>query len=286
MSLSDAQVFIEPHEAYHSRGGQSASKIKDFIESPRGYFRKHYLGLKDKPTATMDFGTAVHEDVLLEACERSYLEIPPEVLTKDGKKSGNAWKAYQEENKGRLLLKAKEIDSINRMLFAMKAHPLASTLLKDMESALKEITITAMYSVLDVLPDGQCVADKIEIRSRLDYVGTNATRRILDLKTTGDLSPRAMRYKPYDAGWDIQGETYRCMYHALTGEWLDVDFLVVENCEPYRVEVWTPNADTLGKANTVIASSIQEIYTLDREYARTRDESIWNRAGYAERNMF
>lgn len=279
--FENAQVHSESHDEYHARDSKSASKVKDYINSPRGYFRNHVLKRGKKVTSAMELGTAVHEELLLEAWQRSYVVIPQEVLTSNNARRGNAWDAFKKANQGRVLLKADEVQDIEMMLFAVSSHPLASQLLDPEGLKLTEISITAeantiVNTELGILPQ------KVEVRSRIDFL----SNRLADIKTTGDLSPNAMRYRPRDGGWAIQAQFYRNMVHALRGEWYEFDFIVVENKEPFRVEVWTPTEDALAKAQKDIDAALQGIAQSESDFAVYGDPNIWQRAGFDQRTFF
>jgi hypothetical protein len=232
----------------------------------------------------MEMGTAIHEELLLESWLHSYVEIPASVLSSSGSKAGNAWKEFKAANAGRVLLKSAEIDSLLTVMAAIGEHELASSLLEPQEGDFSEITIAAEAPILITTEDG-VEESTLPVRSRLDFLSPKRGR-IVDLKTAGDMSDRAMRYKAVDAGWPIQAQFYRKMCHALFGQWFDVDFVVAETKEPYRVEVWTPSAETLEQANAEIENALQEISSRRREYAIARNANIWQKEQYAERNIF
>ena len=279
---TNANVHLESAIAYHSRAGEtSASQTKDYIASPRGYFRSHYLGSKKQTTTAMEFGSVVHEEALLDAIERSYLIIPKDVLSKAGAKNGKAWDEYKAANAGRLLLKESEVDTMRCMLDAVKSHPLGRGLFED-QFAYKELTITAESTVVGQEYSG--LANVVwPVRGRLDYV---IPSRIKDLKTTGDLSPRGMQYRPFDLGWDVSAEYYRRLWHALTGDWVGVDFVVVETKEPFRVEVWSPRAETLRIAGEKIDAAHQGMFSDWKDFTETQDENVWQRPGFDQINGF
>ena len=284
MSWQNASVCIESCSTYHGRAAESASRVKTFIESPRKYFRENILGLSRKVTDSMQVGTAIHEEVLLDAWLHSYVEIPEEVLSKSGSKAGTAWKEFQAANAGRVLLKSAEIDSMLTVMASIGNHSLASSLLEVQDGDFSEITFTADAEVLMTTEAG-LEATVLPVRSRLDFVSPSRDR-IVDLKTTGDLSERAMRYKGIDSGWDIQAQFYRKMCKAFFGRWFDVDFVVAETKEPYRVEVWSPSVESLKLADERINEVLQDISSRRREWDVTADENIWQKTNYAERNFF
>lgn len=282
MTWKNGKVHFEEASTYHARKTEtSASQTKDYIASVRGYFRTHYLGQRKQATAQMEFGSVVHEEALLDAILRSYVIIPQEVLSKSGSKAGAAWKQFEKDNCGRLLVKASEVETMDNMLDAVRSHPKAKGLF-DEPDARKELTITADAEVCFVNESGELQKYPWPVRGRLDWVYS----KIKDLKTTGDLSERSMRYKPFDLGWDVSAAYYRRLWHALTGDWLDAEFVVVESKEPFRVEIWSPKPQTLEAAELKIDEAHQGMFANWKDFAETKDENVWQRPGFDEINLF
>lgn len=261
----DVVSHIEPASVYHARRELSTSMLKDWIASPELYHRRHVLGIKKKPTDAMDFGTAVHEDQLLGIWEQSYVVIPPEVLASNGARRGAKWEAFRESHAGQVLLKEQDVTEIATIRESIAANPDARFLLES--EGLSEVSLVG---TADLPGDGST-----GYRGRIDRVG----RAIVDLKTTGDMSPRAMRYKPIDSGWDIAAWAYRGMWEALTGDRLPVYFIVVETCEPYRVEVYSPKDQTLAAAADRWLHAVVQI----QDAAAT---GFWHRDGYPSAILF
>jgi hypothetical protein len=76
------------------------------------------------------------------------------------------------------------------------------------------------------------------------------------------------------------------LWHALTGDWLDVEFVVVESKEPFRVEIWRPKTETLEAAERRIDEAHQDMASDWKDYAETKNENVWQRVGFDEINLF
>jgi hypothetical protein len=267
----DVVSHIETHEQYHARRELSTSMVKDWIHSPEMYHRRNVLGIKKKATDPMDFGNAVHEDQLLSIWEQTYIVIPKEVLATNGARRGNAWDAFKAANEGKVLLKEQDVADLVAIRESIAANPDARYLLES--EGLSEVSLVGWAD----LPGEEGAGT--HYRGRLDRVMQAGERRIVDLKTTGDMSPRAMRYKPLDSCWDISGMAYSKMWEAMTGELLPVDFIVVETCEPYRVEVYSPSKATLAMA---LDRWLEAVIGIQSAVAN----GYWHRDGYPARIMF
>jgi hypothetical protein len=261
--FEQGQFVFESASAYHSRKEISASAIKTFLRSPEHYYREQIQGIRRASTSSMDLGTTVHDECLLPAWERSYVVIPPEVLSSNGARRGTAWKEFQEANSDKVLIKEQDAAKLIAIRAAMESHPVAKDLLIAAKSQLVEITITANCG-------------EVPVRGRLDILLDDA---IVDLKTTSDLSPREMSYRVKDHGWHLQAAMYQELVRSVREVRLPVFFVVVETVEPYRCEIYCPEQSTLWDGANAIQSAIDEIYR------RAKSEN-WHRSGWPEAIYF
>lgn len=261
LQWSDVAVAVESAEEYHARDGISTSKLKELTKSPEMFWRQESGQYAKEATDTMDFGSAVHEDALLEAAERSWLLIPASALTKDGKRSGNAWKAFKEAYPGRLLLKETQAQSLRNCLQAIEDNPLARQLVMDAKpnaAVRKELTVTATVSMMH--PDGTLLS--AEHRWRLDYLRPGV---VVDLKTTGDADPESWPYRAVDQNYPMQAASYRHAAWLLDGVVRDVYFVVVENKEPFRCDVYETTERRFDEGRAKWESAIREYLTRSYE---------------------
>lgn len=265
MGFQNGQVHLESHEYYHGRREISASMIKSLLNSPEEFEWLHVLGNRKEASSAMDFGTAIHEEQLMGLWEQSWVEIPESVLDSRGHKRGAAWKAFERENEGKVLLKPDQIGKMKIIAERMRQNPVAAELLKRKAEGLSEISITADAP----LEDGTLQ----KVRGRLDLLLPDC---IVDLKTISSLDDRTRQYRPFDHNWHVQAVMYQLLVNAVRGgELLPVYFIAVETSIPYRVEVLRPMPDTLAGAAMLLQDAIEEIVE------RTRSGN-WHRENWPE----
>lgn len=243
-----SMAVCESSEVYHARDLLSCSKIKDFMASPELFHRKHIAKL-DPPwsSSSMDLGTTIHEELLLDAMTKGYEIIPAEVLSKSGAKSGNAWKEYKDANRGKILLKLEEAEALDKIVGLVLSHPLAAELLKAEPGDIPELTL---------LSGVVCGEAEFCIKSRLDKLKGSGV--VADIKTIASLD--LMKYRPYDHGWDVQSYLYAeaAKLHLELSN-VEVRFVVVETKSPYRVRIWAPSAQTMALAEEKVSRALRQI---------------------------
>jgi hypothetical protein len=125
--------FDEPVEDYHRKrlGVASKSGLDQVAKSP-AHYRAWALGAEQPTTPAMKFGSAFHMAVLEPAkfCER-YVTAPD--FRVHGHPSSNAYKhakaQWLADNAGLEMIDQDDMERINRMAEALRAHPLARNLL-------------------------------------------------------------------------------------------------------------------------------------------------------------
>jgi len=261
LQWSDVAVEFESAEAYHARPGISTSRLKKLIESPEAFDLEFNQGkMASKTTDSMDFGSVLHEDVLLEAVERDWLVIPASALAKpkspgaDGARIGKAWEDFKAANPGRLMIKAGDVARIEGCIAGIKANKRAAELLyagRDKTNAYRvrtEVTITATVSMTY---EGELLWDTF--RGRLDYIWP---RIVVDLKSTGEADIEQLPYRMRDLGYDMQAAAYQTLAGLLDGVSRSVQFVVVETKPPYRCDVWEPKPRTLDEGRQKLERGI------------------------------
>lgn len=264
LTWSDVAVEFESAEAYHARPGISTSRLKRLIESPEAFDLEFNRGVPlRKTTDPMDFGSALHEDLLLEAVERSWLVIPAEVLAKpkkageDGARIGKAWEQFKADNPGRLLIKAGDVARLDGCLAGVRANPRANDLLFGGRDGVSkayrvrtEVTITATVSFVY---QGTLLSETF--RGRLDYLRPQI---VVDLKSTQDADIERWPYIARDLGYDMQAAAYQILAGLLDGVARSVQFVVVETRPPYRCDVWEAKPRTLDEGRMKLERGIQD----------------------------
>lgn len=257
-------VIIEDHaisaEDYHKLPGVSNSKLTVFIDDPREY---HFQFISGKYVPEQkdhfDFGTAVHEICLLGS---SNIEIiPTSVLTKDGKRSGNAWKEYAAANTDKLLLKHQDYSAVMRCVEEVKKHPMAGALL-----AAPGFTERMYQADFDGMP-ARCRPDKLCV--------WNSRTIVLDLKTTTDTTPRKFVKSIERFGYHRQEYFYRKVLSAPENQ-IHVDafvFMAVNDSEPHCVDCYELDAKWLDYAKEEVEPALEDLRrrTIENDWKSTTE---------------
>lgn len=249
-------VDIEPSE-YHAnmtRGALSHSMLECFRRSPQEYFERYVARtIPRETTPQMELGTAVHMACLEpEKFATEVIEIPPEVLSANGSRSGGKWKAFQEDNRDRLLLRAQDFAPIRRMRDAVYACPMARKLLESCDK--KE---QAAY----------WTRDGLDCKALIDGLGE---RVIIDIKTAKSSRPQDFATQAANMGYHRQAEWYQGGVHTITGKSLPFIFIVVQNTPPYTVECIQLSDDFIAAAAVDNQEDVRKFLACDeRDYWRS-----------------
>jgi hypothetical protein len=211
------------NEEYHKLPGVSNSKVSVYLEDPRLYYYQFLSGkYVGKSEDHFDFGTAVHEICLLGSSNIQV--IPKEVLTKDGKRNGNAWKEFAKANAEKLLLKEADYQAVMRCVEEIKKHPIAGALLASPGESEQ------MY---------QAEIDGLMCRCKPDKICKWNNRTIvLDLKTTTDTMPSKFVRSIERFGYHRQEYFYRKVLDA-NDVFVDAFvFVAVNDSEPHCVDCY------------------------------------------------
>ena len=100
----------------------SFSSLKAFARSPLAFL--DYKNNRKPPTPAMQFGTMVHRAILEpEKYSRT-------VAVYEGRRAGNAWKDFQEQNADKDIVTAKEAMDIRLLAHRVQEHPYANEMVK------------------------------------------------------------------------------------------------------------------------------------------------------------
>jgi hypothetical protein len=206
-----------PFDEYLQRRALSRSTLDKIRLSPRHL--QHYLAHPDEPTDAMQRGTVLHSLVEEELTGRPGTHV---VLWDGGDRRGNAWKDFEKEHAGKIILKPSELQPIVAMRDALLAKPKTRDIL---EGAVIE------GSVFWKDP-----ATGVDCKARID-----AARELVlfDLKTAADASRdefvrAVLRYGYHRQGaWYLEGAT-----HATGRPYGAFGIMVVESKAPYEVTVF------------------------------------------------
>lgn len=121
--------FISGDE-YHRHPAYSKTRLSCFAESRRLYQAIHVDGsITPKSSDAKDLGSFAHAAILEpDRLEGEFIRIPPEVLTKDGKRAGNAWKQFAAEHADQTLLKERDWDTVETIVKSVQQSDIARLL--------------------------------------------------------------------------------------------------------------------------------------------------------------
>lgn len=220
--------------------------IADFIESRRLYEAK-YVTKTYSPSIDNDnlsIGSLTHETLLEPHIESKIVVPPKEVLTSDGKRTGNKYKAWLEENPTLIPLTQKDFD------IAMRA----------VESLRKAIGMMVNHEKAEREKEVFWTDEEtgLEMRAKLDViVPTRIGTHVIDVKTCSDLSK--FQYEIRDRRLWLQ------VAHYLTGlkvaEGIDAEFIfcVVEKSGIYRVRNFQLSDETRYRAFMAYRETLTEL---------------------------
>jgi hypothetical protein len=106
---------------YHGMAGTySSSQLKDLLEDPEYFFRKHIKKEIDKEEfPAFDIGTYFHTALL----EPEKLKL--ECAVYEGVRRGKEWEAFKEANKNKAIITKSELDQANGLINAVRNSPIA-----------------------------------------------------------------------------------------------------------------------------------------------------------------
>lgn len=199
----------------------NASLLEGFMRTP-AHAREAMLHPVEG-TKAQAFGQAFHTFVLEPARFSLFYAVPPKIdrRFKAGKEE---WKAWEAENPGRILLKAEEVEALERMSESVMAHGFARELLAG--RGLVEATIIW----IDPTTELKC-------KGRLDHVAQHPSgwTFISDLKSAEDAEERAFAKSASKYGYFRQICHYRDGLNILRPAPRRCVFIAVEKEPPYAV---------------------------------------------------
>ncbi len=255
-----------PFDEYLALERVSNSALSVYLRDPQEYYQRFVSReLVVAPTAAMQVGSATHESLEAELTGRLFghrqlVRIPAEVLSKNGARSGAAWKAWRADHPDEhyIALKEHEADSVGGILEALKRTPFRGGSLGEYLAGCKpEASILFDY--------GQHPG-----KARIDYLDLEG-KIAIDVKTTADFHPLPFARSCRRWGYHRQAAWY---LEALLAELkANYRFVFVAVCTrpPYTVQAYQLADDDL-------AAGLHEI---DRALAGIRAER-WRHEGYGD----
>jgi len=245
-----------PFEDYLRLPGESASKLKNGMESPLNY-KWHEDHPDHVPTAAMALGTAAHCAVL-----EPHRMKTDYVLWDQGDKRGKAWTDFKESNAGKQILSASEFADVKGMRAAIFNHAPTARYLGQ---GLAEVTMQWIDPETGV-----------RMKGRIDWLTIlDARIWLCDLKTTRNSSRRKFTADAFSMGYHIQFGLYCDGFHALTEEYPGFVALAVEPKAPYEPAAYVATEQFLTRGHDDyqrILTSLQECRASGLWPARATEE--------------
>lgn len=206
-------IYDLSFDEYRAIDAVNASYLCDLAKSARtARYRKKY----PRESAAFDFGRALHVRIL--EPERFAETYYPWL---GGRRSGNMWELFKEKNKDKIILTESDWGTIGDMSEAIKAHPIASALIKGGRS---EVTL--------IWKDKRT---KTKCKARIDYL---RDRDFVDLKTTttADVDGFPRKTAPYL--YDLRMAFYADGVAACVEKALTAKIIAIEKEPPYEIAVF------------------------------------------------
>jgi len=244
--------FLEISDSeYRAMDGVNQSSLKSILKSPAHY--RAALTQTFEPTPSMALGSALHCLVLEPSeFEKRYVVAPDDV----GTRASKAYKDFEKESKGRVILKLEEMDHVRGMLRSVMSHPAAKRMFE-----------------LDGRAEQACAwidpATSLLCKSKLDWLTADGV--LVDLKTTKDagewsFSKSILDYMyHFQAAFYIDGVAKISKQHASA---LSYKIIAVESMAPYGVRVYSLSDEALDIGRAKVRLALDTLST-----CRTAD--IW-----------
>lgn len=204
----------------------SASMLKVFLDSRREYEARYVTRTMDAepPSDPMQLGSLAHAMLLEPHTLSEFVEIPENVLAKNGYRSGKAWDSFVADNPGRTLLKAEEFDVARKMVSSIKEK--CGVWFDKIGEPEQPLLWT-------------CPMSGLPCKAKPDYLIRKSDRIVcLDVKTASDAMPSGFRNSVKRYRYYMQEFHYRQGIASTSGFAAEFYFVVVQSKPPYQCRVY------------------------------------------------
>jgi len=210
----------------------TSGDLRLFDENRAKYHYQRRLGHRvERTSPSLQLGSLVHMAVFEpETIDEQVVVIPQEVLAKDGSKRGNAWKEFQEMQRGKMLIKEDEWMKVEDMYASIRSNKLTAELL-DLDGQCERVFMWEKHG--------------LELKCKFDKFCTEAPV-FFDLKTTSSLARFGESVWRY--GYGLQCAHYEEGAEIAAGEPYTQVLLVVESEAPYPCGVFSLSAGAKDQA--------------------------------------
>lgn len=226
-----------PFGRYQQWDAWNPSRIKTLVQKSARALR-YELDHGHESTPSMDLGRATHTLIL----EPDKFAERYAIYYGDGTRASKDFKAFAEDNAGKEIFKASEIDNALGMAAAINADPVAGPIIA--RQAQHEVSVVWQSS-------GLLCKGRID---RLEQDGS-----ITDLKTCADPYPRKFGMSVVEFGYHLSVGAYRAGLRANGIQVPAVRFIAVQNKPPYEVVVYEVSAETLAFGHDEWTAGLQRV---------------------------
>jgi hypothetical protein len=146
-----------------------------------------------------------------------------------GRRYGEPWNAFCDENAGRLVITTEQQESALAIQQAVQRSRFAELV------AMGESEVTVVWQHVEE-QTGEVPGLTVKCKGRLDFL--SAAGCIVDLKTTRDASPDAFGRSTLDLKYHVQAAMYVDGFKAVTKQELPYILLAVETTAPHVVQAY------------------------------------------------
>lgn len=220
------------HEEYHTRQlGMVSKSALDLVNRSPAHYKAWLDGEDEEQTPALAFGSAFHCATLEpDVYAKAYVVEPDfgDCRKTENKKARNEWRL---EHAGKALIDASDAAAINRMVAAVREHPLAGRIIRD---GMPEVTIRWR----DEDSGLQC-------KSRADYY-VRKRRMVADLKSTLDARQHPFRRDVINHRYHLQDALYRAGFAAIEEPVEHFIFIAVEKTPPHAIAIYALDRGAIG----------------------------------------
>jgi len=243
-----------PSDVYHARQIGIASKSAlDLVHRSPAHYKAWVDGAEEEPSDALTFGSAFHVALLEPDTFATRYAVEPDFgdcRRKENKAARDAWRA---EHAGAEPLDATDARHIAGMVAAVRAHPLASRMIRGGEA---EVTLRWIDE-----------ATGLPCKSRVDYY-VPGRRLVVDAKSTRDASPEAFRKSVANFRYHVQDAFYREAFRACGAPIEHFAFIAVEKLPPYAVAVYALDPGAIARGQAAARTDLETL-------ARCLQENTW-----------
>jgi hypothetical protein len=248
-------------EVYDSWPYANHSTLVKFNDSAA--HAQEYILNPPPPTEALELGQAVHQAVLEPGTFVEEWVMGP--LAKDGVSSlarrSNAdkatWAEFNEQNRGKGILKAADWHLCQELRHACWAHPYARQLLG---GAVGANELSCIFE-----DESTAMRCKMRLDRFTSYQGVGA---IVELKTAITAHPRRFGAQAARLGYFSQAWQYRYGLAQIDDQYRRFFWIVVEKTPPYVCAVYEA-------APTGLEAGAQEFQAQIQAYARAKETGVW-----------